>query len=470
MDRSRLRTLLVMTAGLLAALAVTSAGAILTFGLLQHETATSLSKSVRSVLLVEQLEAALRRLPATRAGAAEETSLRRLLSETSEVEQSPAEHAAVERLAGAVEVLLRERASGGSAPTLKAMLDSALAQDDALLQINLAEALAAESLAQRRASFSVGLAVAAAAGEVLAMAYLLLWARRRLLAPLEGLRRGIARISQGESGVRVPEDAPEELREAALTLNAMARVIDEGAEGRASFLARVGEALKGPLQLIGASLDHLLLSPPGASPDAVLNRVRTLQVQVGNLERVVHEFLDGARVEEGALALEPEPVDLRDLVRDSVEVFRTALPTQAINLSLPPAPVPVVVDPVRLTQTLNAGLVWSINRTRSGSTLEVELALQPSSDPSQEEARVCVRVRQGAAVRIEELFATLQQLDDRLRVVPGALLSLRTARKMAAAVGGSLAALDGVVTLALPLAGDTRERPTPGAPVIATGH
>ena len=316
MDRPRLRTLLVMTAGLLAALAVASAGAILTFGLLQRETATYLGKSVRSVLLVEQLEAALRRLPATRAGDAEEASLRRLLSETSEVEQSPAEHAAVERLAGAVEVLLRERASGGSAPTLKAMLDSALAQDDALLQINLAQALAAESLAQRRARFSVGLAVAAAAGEVLAMAYLLLWAQRWLLAPLEGLRRGIARISQGESGVRVPEDAPEELREAALTLNAMARVIDEGAEGRASFLARVGEALKGPLQLIGASLDHLLISPPGASPDAVLNRVRTLQVQVGNLERVVHEFLDGARVEEGALALEPEPIDLRDLVRD----------------------------------------------------------------------------------------------------------------------------------------------------------
>ena len=135
--------------------------------------------------------------------------------------------------------------------------------------------------------------------------------------------------------------------------------------------------------------------------------------------------------------------DENHTLRDSVEVFRTALPTQTINLSLPSAPVPVVVDPVRLTQTLNAGLVWCINRTRSGSTLEVELALQPSSDPSQEEARVCVRVRQGAAVRCEELFATLQQLDDRLRVVPGALLSLRTARKMAAAVGGSLAALDG---------------------------
>jgi HAMP domain-containing protein len=455
--------LIAITMGLLAALAVAAAAAILTLGLLQRENASYLGISVRSVLVAEQLEALLHRVPSTPPGGAEEQAVARLLAESTAMIQSAEERETVRQLRAAIDDLLAMRAGGATGPALRAALDRAVAADEALLQVNLAQAAAADVRAEEGASLWAGLAIAAAAAVVLTMGFLLVWARRRLLAPLEELRRGIERLALGESGVRVPEDAPTELREAALTLNAMARLLDEQAQERMAFLSRVGESLEGPLGHMRTALDQLLLGAQagpagGAATEAGAQHLRSLQVQAGALERVVREFLDGARAEDGHIALVPEPLDLREVVRDSVDLLRGLLPAQELDLAAPQEEVRVIADPDRLAQALNAGLLWSLQSVPPGARLEVALTVEQGAAGCPE-ARVTVRGRSGASVRFEDLFNTLQHLDDQLRAVPGALLGLRTARKLAAALGGSLEAADGLLVLALPLLVEPRGQP-----------
>ena len=113
------------------------------------------------------------------------------------------------------------------------------------------------------------------------------------------------------------------------------------------FLAMLAHELRNPLAPLGTSLELL--------GSAVAGRERFLDMakrQVKHLVRLVDDLLDVSRITRGKITLRKEPVLLADVVARAVELARPLVDARghALTVSLPPEPVRVEADAVRLTQ------------------------------------------------------------------------------------------------------------------------
>ncbi len=113
------------------------------------------------------------------------------------------------------------------------------------------------------------------------------------------------------------------------------------------FLAMLAHELRNPLAPLGTSLE--LLGSAGAGRERFLDMAKR---QVKHLVRLVDDLLDVSRITRGKITLRKEPVLLADVVARAVELARPLVDARghALTVSLPPEPVRVEADAVRLTQ------------------------------------------------------------------------------------------------------------------------
>jgi signal transduction histidine kinase len=188
-----------------------------------------------------------------------------------------------------------------------------------------------------------------------------------VLVRLAGLVRAVDGARQAERyarrdaefAQRLLVDQNEQLRE-------LDRVKDE-------FLSSVSHELRTPLTSISGYLELLL-----EDVEEPVSRGH-LQVVSRNAERLlalVNDLLFAARLGSGRLELDLEPVDLRALVRDSVEAARPRAETAQVRLVVTDASVPPVSgERVRLEQLVDNLVSNAIKFTPSGG--EVAIGLGP---------------------------------------------------------------------------------------------
>ncbi|GGO86683.1 sodium:solute symporter [Marinobacterium nitratireducens] len=137
-----------------------------------------------------------------------------------------------------------------------------------------------------------------------------------------------------------------ELRRANEQLRELDRLKDE-------FVAMVSHELRTPLTSIRAFAEILR-----DSPDVdVAQRTHFLEIVVREserLSRLIEEILDLARLESGRMPLNPEPLDLAGLARQSTEAVGHLCRERGVELEvdLPEDGAPVVADPDRLQQVI----------------------------------------------------------------------------------------------------------------------
>lgn len=120
--------------------------------------------------------------------------------------------------------------------------------------------------------------------------------------------------------------------------------------GRFEFLATVAHELRSPLAAIQAAVRVL---ESQTAPDR--NEARALiDQQVLRIARLSDDLLDAGYLASGHPELHKEIVDLRDLVNSAAAVCRTQLEAGhfAVVLLLPPQPVMIRLDPLRMSQVL----------------------------------------------------------------------------------------------------------------------
>ncbi len=462
----RLRTLLAASFAGFAAFALAAAAAVILLARDGQESASYLVISVRSVESAEKIALELHELEhvsGAPADAAEQALLRDVAFNRAMI-QSPAEGQIVVRLEGAIATLKTARAALAAEPQSqekKAAMGEALArahvEQSQLLQINLEQAREAEALTTRHGLRATRAAMGVAALLIAAMAALIWLVRSQLIRPLDSLREDIHRLALGEAGVRARERQTVEMRELASTFNQMAALLDEQRRGRAEILGRVAGALESPLGSLRVALENL-------SPGAPLPRedeLRKLHAQVIRcslqLEQRVVEFLDAARAEAGELPLSRARCDLRDLVRESVELFRGVSPAHSLELQAG-GPVPARADAARVSQVLHALLALALRRAPGGGRIEVKLDTTPAL------ARLSISARETSIpTGFEALFNDLRGLSNALRDVPGVLFGLDVSRKLIEAHGGRIQ-VDGqgsryLLELPLALSGDDEAQP-----------
>ena len=149
---------------------------------------------------------------------------------------------------------------------------------------------------------------------------------------------------------------------------------EEENRAKDQFLAMLGHELRNPLAPIVTAAQLLKM------PDVDGRRARyagdVIGRQVEHMNRLLGDMLDVSRVTRGLVTLNPEDVDLRDVVERAVEQTRPLLEERQhrLELRLPAHRVGVRGDPTRLTQVVANLLTNSAKYTPMHGNIQLSLA------------------------------------------------------------------------------------------------
>lgn len=141
---------------------------------------------------------------------------------------------------------------------------------------------------------------------------------------------------------------------------------------RRDFLSNVSHELRTPLAAIRAMVETLEMGAIDSREETqeFLARIHT---QVNRLTALVTELLDLSRIESGAITLDPESVDLHDLVGEVVSLFQPRLEANQLTVTKPEGPGPSVeADRSALMRIISNLLDNAMKFGPPGSALTIE--------------------------------------------------------------------------------------------------
>jgi signal transduction histidine kinase len=445
-----LRRLFVLTALVLGLIGLGAAGALvaITHAMLADSAqAESAAEGVRAAaeieaaLLLHHTESRLQELTDepghAKAVADAAVRIRHWLGEARRHVNSPAEQAILATLTRDIERYLaasREASSGsdGRDRAIAGLITTAVATSEKLGEINIQDA--SRSVAESRRlhqvanAVAVSLAMSILAGVGLVIAGMQRWVYR----PLAAIRAGIGRFRDAGVEARIAEAGPAELRDIAARFNEMASALARERENRLGFLAGVAHDLRNPLNALKISAHRWRADGRPPSGERALEMLAMITRQVDRLNRMVEDLLDTARIEAGKLDLRLEETDARDVVKESVELYRPISIGHEVSLSVPATRVPVLCDAYRIAQVLNNLLSNAIKYSPQGGTVAVRVVLEAGT------AVVSVS-DQGVGILPDDLARIFDPFQRGSAVdVPGVGLGLSVARRIAQAHGGTL--------------------------------
>jgi two-component system sensor histidine kinase BaeS len=266
---------------------------------------------------------------------------------------------------------------------------------------------------------------------------------RRIAKPLEEAEATTRRIATGDLDARVAvtEGADPEVTSLAASINAMAENLDRLRGLERQFLLSVSHDLRTPLTSIRGFAEAI---SDGATDDTV-RAAGVIASEARRLERLVADLLDLARLDAREFKLDPQPVDVAVVVRETAEGFRPAARDAGVTLTVN-APngedgsATLTLDRDRLAQVV-ANLV---ENALCFATSRVDIDVEPgaratlivvSDDgpgiPAGEHARVFDRLYQPARAA----GVTSRKI--------GSGLGLAIVAELVQAMGGSVQAADG---------------------------
>lgn len=143
-------------------------------------------------------------------------------------------------------------------------------------------------------------------------------------------------------------------------------------ELRARFFASVSHELRTPLTAVKASLGLLDASLDERLQPDERRLLANARRNVARLEGCIGDLLALNQIEAGVLALDPEPLDLREVVAAALPAVQTLIREKGQQLELElPTPLPVDGDQRRLEQVVVNLLGNAHEHTPSGTTIRV---------------------------------------------------------------------------------------------------
>lgn len=120
---------------------------------------------------------------------------------------------------------------------------------------------------------------------------------------------------------------------------------------RSEFVSLVSHQLRAPLTNMYGALEHIEANCP-AMDATCMRMLPILNQQVERLDRMVRDVLNMARIESGALVLEPEPISLLPVAQQVVEQLRARTAARPFRLPTKPGLPLVFADRDQVAEVL----------------------------------------------------------------------------------------------------------------------
>src|SRR5262245_54788486 len=270
-------------------------------------------------------------------------------------------------------------------------------------------------------------------------------ARRAYLADPTARPMGAGRdlFALRKDGVEVPVEvglSPRTTPEGVFVLSA---VIDISARKRAEqllreadhrkdeFLAMIAHELRNPLAALANALHLLRLGIHADDARALAER------QVTRLTRIVDQLLDVGRMAQGKVTLQTEVLEIGEVVQGAVEAARHAQATrrQRTRVELPPEPIHILGDRMRLEQVFGNLLDNASKYSHDGGEITVEVTR--AEDLAEIRVRdVGIGIAPEDRLRMFDLFA--QGNRSPASTAPGLGIGLTVVRRLVEQHGGSV--------------------------------
>jgi signal transduction histidine kinase len=227
------------------------------------------------------------------------------------------------------------------------------------------------------------------------------------------------------------------------------------------FLATLAHELRNPLAPLRTGLDLLRVLCGDAA--ACEEPLRIMDRQLRHLVHLVDDLLDVSRISRGMITLRKERLDLAEIVDAALDMSESGLRRgeRRLALDVPPEPLPVEGDRVRLVQVVSNLLNNAAKFTEAGGriTLRVLRRGDRAEIRLQDDGRGIPRDR---LAEIFEMFSQSEPGRD-----AGLGIGLSIARSLVALHGGTIRAesdgpgLGAVFTVSLPLCNSLPAEPEP---------
>ena len=255
---------------------------------------------------------------------------------------------------------------------------------------------------------------------------------RRLLRPLRELTAAVEDLGNGELGRQVPSGRRrDELGELARSFNGMSTRMKEMVRGREQLLLDVSHELRSPLTRIKVALE---MAPEGSAKESIRD-------DLGEMDAMIGEILEAARLDSAPGRLVPEPVDLAELCAEAAGGFAGAGP--GVQVAPPPeGGLPARVDKERVRKVLSNVIGNAVKYSRaSGHPVAISFEGRPAGENRPGESVVIVADRGIGipAADLPRLFEPFYRVDrSRSRDTGGYGLGLSLCKRIMEAHGGSI--------------------------------
>ncbi len=189
---------------------------------------------------------------------------------------------------------------------------------------------------------------------------------RWILRPLRDLARGVRAISAGDLTYRVPEYRTDELGRLTRAFNHMSGRIQTMLAARERLLLDVSHELRSPLTRIKVALEFL---PPDDTRSLLRNDVE-------EMERMITEILENARLHSRFGRLDKSAFDLRELLEELLPEYDSRAP--GVRLAHFPNEVPLFADPEQVSTVMRNLITNALKYTPADSApVEISVEMQP---------------------------------------------------------------------------------------------
>jgi signal transduction histidine kinase len=256
-----------------------------------------------------------------------------------------------------------------------------------------------ETLSGLVSSFLIGVPVA-----VLLASGIGYWLASAGLAPVEAMRRRAERVSLGRGSERLPLPAAhDEIRRLGETLNEMLARLEDSFQRERRFVADASHELRTPLAVLKAELEAAVRI--GGHDAEVRKSLGVALEETDHLAQLADDLLLIARAADGRLPVNPEPVDVRELLERTRQRFadRASRQGREIRVEAPERDV-VSVDPLRARQALgnlvdnalrHGGGEIRLSAGRLAGAIEIDVADDGDGFPAELEGHAFERFERG---------------------------------------------------------------------------